>query len=142
MILSVLLPYAVIEVLPPIFSANQEWLFLFWYYVHDYGVLSKYGVFHFLFQFSGRELPMVALGVMWFVMSLSTSILLRELYLGQIQLRLVILLLLIALVSQAMITIPVLLHVYSDMLNYVIPLPLHTFAVLLLAAIAPERNET
>jgi hypothetical protein len=139
MVLGVLLPYAVIEVPSMIFSDNQMWLFPFWYYVHDYGVWSEHGVFRF-FPFARSELPFAVLGAMWFVLGLSTSILLRELYLGKIQRKLVMLLFFVALVSQVWMTLLVLLHVYIYTLNYVIPLPLHMFAVLLLAAIAPERN--
>lgn len=139
MVLSILLPYAIIEEPTWIFSTNQQWLFPFWYYIHDYGVWFEHGIFKFLYPFPWYEFPLVFLGILWFVLGLSISKLLHELYLGRIQQRFFVLLLLGALASQVMMTSIVLLQVYIFTLDYVMPLPVHTLLVLILSAFVPER---
>ena len=142
MVLSLFLPYGVIEVPTWIFSTNQFWLFPFWYYVHDFGVWLGNGVWHFLFPFPWHEFPLVLLGLMWFVLGLSTSRLLHEFYIGQIQRLQVVLLLVGAFFSQMIMTSLVLLHVYiyGASITHLNPLPVHTLLVLLLAAFIPERS--
>jgi hypothetical protein len=137
-----LLPYGVIEYPTWIFSTNQQWLFPFWYFIHDYGVWLGNGVWRFLYPFPWYDLPLVLLGLLWFVLGLSTSRLLHEFYTGQFQRLQVVLLLVGAFVSQIIITSLVLLyvHIYGADVTHLNPLPVHTLLVLLLAAFVPERS--
>jgi hypothetical protein len=140
MVLSILLPYGVIEMPTMIFSNIQLWLFPFWYYGYD--LFYEHGGIRILFPFPWYEFPLVILSLMWFVLGLSTSVLLRELYLGRIQRLQVVLLLSGALLSQMLMTSLVLLHVYiyGAFISHMNPLPVHTLLVLLLAAFVPERS--
>jgi hypothetical protein len=141
MILGVLLPYGVREPGAPFFTPLQEWIFPFCYYIHDFGQWLGPGIIIPVFN-PTYSLPLVllGLGLLWFVLGLSTSALLHALYLGQIQQRPVILLLLIALASQLIITYFVFSYVFDYTLDFAIPLPFHTLLVLTLAAFVPERN--
>ena len=140
MVLSIFLPYGVIEGSTEIFTTIQRWLFPFWYFIHDYGVFLGRGVFRFLYPFSWYDFPLVLLGLMLFVLGLSTSKLLHELYLSRVQRRFFILLLLGAFASQIITTSLVFHQVYISAWNYAIPLPIHTLLVLILAALVPDRS--
>jgi hypothetical protein len=133
-VLSLLLPYGVIEGPSWIGTIVQQWLFPFWEIVNVSGT-HNYRAFHFLFPFPWYEFPLVLLGLMWFILGLSTSKLLQELYMGRIQRRFFILLLLGALASQYIMTYLMLYHVYIFTLDYVLPWPVHTLLVLSLAVL-------
>ena len=135
MVLSILLPYGVSEVHPIIGSPFQRWLFPFWTYSYGFSFGYVFRTVDFLFPFPWYEFPFVLLGLMWFILGLSTSKLLHELYMGRIQRRFFILLLLGALASQYIMTYLMLYHVYIFTLVYVIPWPVHTLLVLSLAVL-------
>lgn len=139
MILSILLPYGVIEIHPDIGSPFQRWLFPFWTYSHGFSFGYSFRTVDFLFPFPWYEFPFVLLGLMWFVLGLSTSKLLHNLYLGRVQKRFFILLLLGALTSQIIMTYLMLKYVYIFTLEYVIPWPVHTLLVFSLAIL--YKNE-
>ena len=138
MALSILLPYGVIEGSSMIGMTVQQWLFPFWEIVHSYAPWNGeyWGVYVFLpFPQPWYEFPLVILNLMWFVLGISTSKLLHELYMGRIQRRFFILLLLGALASQYIMTYLMLYHVYIFTLDYVLPWPVHTLLVLSLAVL-------
>ncbi|MHA1935986.1 MAG: hypothetical protein ACW97A_11945 [Candidatus Thorarchaeota archaeon] len=136
----VLLPYGVNTFDTAFFTTIQAWMFPFWYYIHDFGQWLGFGRIIPVFIDPMYPLPLVLLGLLWFILGLSTSMLLHALYLDQIQQRSAILLLLGGLVSQLIITHLVFLYVLDYIVGYTIPLPIHTLLVLLLIAFVPERS--
>jgi hypothetical protein len=136
MVLSLLLPYGVIEGRTMIGTTVQQWLFPFWEIFHSYA--SWYGDYwgvYFFLPVPWLRFPLFMLSLMWFILGLSTSKLLHELYMGRIQRRFFILLLLGALASQYIMTYLMLYHVYIFTLDYVLPWPVHTLLVLSLAVL-------
>ncbi|MFX1560991.1 MAG: hypothetical protein ACFFBL_10425 [Promethearchaeota archaeon] len=142
MIMSILLPYGVIEGPTVIGTTVQQWLFPFWVIAHSYA--SWYGDYWGVYvilpvPWPWYEFPLVMLNLMWFVLGLSTGNLLHELYMGQIQRRFFILLLLGALASQIIMTYLMLQHVYIYTLEYVNPWPVHTLLVFSLTVLYKKR---
>ncbi|MHA2063962.1 MAG: hypothetical protein ACXABY_06210 [Candidatus Thorarchaeota archaeon] len=140
LILSALLPYGVITYGTMIFSTNQQWLFPFWYYIHDFGNWFGPGLIVPVFTDPQYPFSFVLLGLLWFVVGISTSKLLHSLHLNQIEKRLGQFLLLGTLVSQLLLTFPALSFGYGYTLDYAIPIPIHTLLMLMLTGFAPEES--
>jgi len=142
MVLNMLLPYGVFGFPTWIFSTVQVWFFPFWYYSYDqYWGGPWEGRISNVFTEPLYGLPLVPLGILWFVLGLAASKLLQELYVGNVQRLLVILLLVGSLVSQTMMIFIVLAEMNIITLDYVIPLPIHTIFVLVLSIVIPVRRK-
>jgi hypothetical protein len=141
MLLSVLLPYGVITYSTAIFSTNQQWLFPFWYFIHDFGEWLGFGLIVPVFIDRWYPLPLVLLGLTLFVLGLASSKLLHELNLGNEGRNQVILILIAALVSQLVMTYLIMLQGRSFSSISAIPVPIHTLIVLASAVFASGEKE-
>ncbi len=135
---SILLPYGAVTTYTGFFTTNQYWLFPLWTYIHDFGQWLGFGriIPPFVPSF---WLPPPILGLIWCVLGLYVSKVLRQFYSSQRDAKSVWLPTLIILILQIVVTIIVGFIVWEGFLLLVVPLPLHFLIVLILLGIQVRR---
>ena len=135
---SILLPYGIVTTHTPIFSTNQYWLFPLWTYIHDFGHWLGFGRIIPPFLPSFSLLPPI-LGLIWCVLGLYVSKVLRKFYSRQRDAKSVWLPTLSILILQIIVTIIVGFIVWEGWFLLVVPFPLHFLIVLILLGIQVRR---